>query len=177
MSVLLEPPVAAQPPSILDWAEMYCVATATDDLSVAEILSQYASGARPQIADVESALAMAAGRAAKRPTVYPFLQQGDRLLRNNAVDECLYVFLRFCAWDMAPWRQYEIPGPGPIFERISRAAALQEIGSRGKSHLFGWPPRDGRATTFPEAVKNLAEDLGLRTLGTPQRSPTTTAST
>jgi len=171
LSLLLEPPVATSPIAILDWAEMYCVATGTDDLSAAEILSEYATGARPQIADVESALALAAGRSDKKPSVYPFLQNGDRLLRNASVDECLYVFLRFCAWDLAPWRQYELPGPGPIFERVSRAAALQEMGPRGKSHLFGWPPRDGRATTFPQAVADLAATLGLQTLLTPPTAP------
>jgi hypothetical protein len=169
VSDLLGLPESRDPHSLAEWAEMLMLAEEIDDLSSTEMLSQFPSGQRPPMQDIEMTLSIVEDRAQTSPSLYPFRRVEDRIVRtgkadsqSEPIDLCIYLFLRVACLQGAPWvLANDAALVGSLFDYLVLAALLSMMGDGGEGVIFGWPPRHGRPTDFIKAVTWLAEHLGI----------------
>ncbi len=155
--------------SLAEWIELVILVDQVNDFSITEMLALFPSGQRPPVQDIEMALSVIEDRAAAAPTLYPLRRQGDRVVRAGhsdsgaeAVDECIYLFLKVACLQYAPWAQQRRADlVGSLFDYPVCEAMMSWLGEGSQGLIFGWPPRGSRPTQLVDAVSWLADRLRL----------------
>jgi hypothetical protein len=102
-------------------------------------------------------------RKAIAPECYPFETSEAGLRRTDAVAGVLYEFLLLLAVSPLYRKEGRVAEIDVQFDNIVKAALQNQLGPDAVAVRFAHPSSDGRPTNFPEAVKWLADLLGLGT--------------
>jgi hypothetical protein len=156
--------------SIADSVEIQLIAADESYLSYSEYRSLFSSSGQPSANDMEVGFAEIETRALRIGRHYPFLFDGQGVAFDRTAAWQLYGFLLLLSLRGTPLRtQREWPRSDPIFDRLV-LRAFQANYPRGLH--FGWPPRDDRPPTFPEALRWAADEMGLGLRASSQPLPT-----
>lgn len=158
----IAPPADHDSHSLAEFVEASLILGEDDYLSATELINCFPAGSQPTEVEIDDALAEVLRRCHTFGALYPFEveQRGVTFQRSGASD--LYSTLVILSLKGTQLRQdKDFVRSDPIFDDIAERAFLARMGEGAKSVQFGWPPRLGRPSEFPEAVAWLAEKLGV----------------
>jgi hypothetical protein len=158
----LSPPLPASPTSgeLVDWIELTAILDDWPVISHGRI-HEAAVSARPFLEpeEISTALRDLRRRASWQSRIYPFERDGSTYRRKPQVDPWPYLLLVVLSnLGFAENLTYE--RAASAFELLCQAWARDFLGQHGRVVLFGASSKD-RPTSFPDAVRWLADQLGL----------------
>lgn len=158
----VEVPADFDPHSLAEAMEAELLISGDDFLSAAELRVLYPAGRQPTETEWELALAEIERRGTEFGSLYPFAVVDDGLMIERRSEANVYLTLLLLSIKGMPVRlEQDYPRSDPIFDEIVRIAFRNDFGNSADSVTFAWPPREGRPSTFPEAVKWTAERVGV----------------
>lgn len=156
------PPADFDPHSLAEFAEASLIVGEDDYLSAVELLSYFPSGNQPTESEVDDALAEIERRTRVFGDLYPFRVDQRGIALDRDANSALYSTLVVLSLKGTRLRQErDYPRSDPIFDEIAERAFAARMGAGAHSVQFGWPPRGGRPSGFPEAVAWLAQRIGV----------------
>lgn len=161
---------AAGPHAVADAVELQLIASDEAYLSYAEFRSCFPAGSAPAAADLESGFAVTDDRRRTMGAHYPFHHDGQGVAIDRTDSWRLYALLLVLSLRGTPFRNdKDWKRSDPLFDAIVTRAFRTEY---GQALHFGWPPRGGRPSTFPEALGWAAETIGIELRSKDQKLPT-----
>ncbi len=158
---------------LADWIEALMLVEGTSRLSrtaVKRRLRGLSSTNGDLDFDVDLLLAEVAERRRVAPDVYPF-ERNERggVARVARVSPTTYAFLLWLSAPFSPLRtESRYSETDRWFDLLVLNVLLTYLGPGSIGVRFGFPASDGRPTSFPEAIRWVAEKLGLSEgVGTP----------
>lgn len=131
-----------------------------DYLSLTELRGVFASGRQPNDDEMRFALAEIERRESAWGSLYPYMADADGVAVLRAPKCSLYFCLLVLSLQGTAVRdRKETPRSDALFDAISREAFRAWYSADAIN--FGWPPRDGRSASFPNAVADAARALGV----------------
>jgi hypothetical protein len=158
----LAPPADHDSHSLAEFAEATLILGEDDYLSATEILGCFPSGNQPTEAEIDDLMTEVERRSLIFGQLYPFLVEQRGIAFSRQAGSDLYSTLAIISLKGSQLRRdKEYPRSDPIFDDIAERAFRAHMGAGAMSLQFGWPPRGGRPSDFPDAVAWLAEKLGV----------------
>lgn len=141
------------------------------ELSLTSGLADYYSAGRANIPLVdemadEATLALALGEMRRRRSLlgdaYPFVLESSGARSLDTANEYPYAALLMLSEEQAPFRrQKDWTNGSVVFEELAVAALSAMMGERTRSLRFGTPHVTGRPPGFADAMRWLADEIGL----------------
>ncbi len=93
---------------------------------------------------------------------YPIIAEAGGFARRSEREACLHyiALLAACCRDLEDLGS-SVAEVASLFEQYCEGVLAGLGGERGRAVHFGWPSRSGRPERFPEAIRWLAQKLGL----------------
>jgi hypothetical protein len=158
--------------SLAETIELMMVYEREPFLALSELRSRFPAGNQPSDAQMTLAFGAIDDRRREMGALYPFVKEGRGVRFDAHGPWHLYALLLLLSFKGTPLRlDKDWPRSDALFDDIARRAVLAKMGSGTKSLLFGWPPRDGRPSTFPEALEWVANQLGVELRMPKERLP------
>ena len=169
----LEPPTDATATELADWAEALMLIEDRPTAGTAFLQRRLGPLDKGSPEDTERLLSEIRSRSRILGVLYPFEVSDTGIRRRSSVDIRVYAFLLVSSIDASPFRvAREFATPARLFDLVSLAALRATFGQSATGVRFASPPSDGRPTNFPEAIKWLAEKIGIEpggVTGPPQK--------
>jgi hypothetical protein len=158
---ILRPPASRQVGALADWIEATMAIEGRSMLAKALIRRRLAADGNDDEASISLVMTEVRRRRRIAGDLYPFDAVGAGV-RRSAVAHRAYEFLLLCSLDDAPFRQDQNwSNAVRLFEQLAAAALGSLFGPGTRGLRFGYPPEPGRPERFADALKWLADDLGL----------------
>lgn len=158
------------PISIADSVEIQLLASGDAYLSYSEYRDLFPAGSGPSAVELETGFAEAHERSRVMGRHYPFSFDGQGVRLDRSGEWELYTFLLILSLRGTPLRhEKDWKRSDPLFDVVVMRAFARTYSA--VLH-FGWPPRDDRPPTFPEAVRWAAESMNLELRASTQLLPT-----
>lgn len=143
---------------IADWIEVECLLRATP-LSAQSLIERAREHGLGEV-DVSLGLRTMQRRTNSVGGSYPFRVANGASAVNTA-DSSAWVAMLLMSPHSPARPLLAIKEAAELFELITRDAGNNLLGEGTKSIRFGWPSQDGRPREFPDAVRWLAERMGI----------------
>lgn len=140
------------------------VCEGVDHLSLAELASRFPSGQRPSSIDMGLIRSEVSKRYHLLGELYPYRADEDGIERCAGTTSLIYDFLAVLSAEAAPYRrERRFNEANRLFDFLVREAVKAQFGSGSDGVRFGTPVQDGRPDAFSEAIKWLADRMGVAT--------------
>ncbi|MEV7932574.1 hypothetical protein [Curtobacterium sp. NPDC089185] len=159
----MDVPTDFDPLSLADWLEASMVVFGMYTVSRSAIARQWSSGQGPDSAELDELFGEVQRRTAMFPDLYPFRVVSESVVIPEYIPSPIYFMLI-----LLTFRGRLIKNPSslasitPAFEALVRDAVLAYIGAGARGVRFGYPSSEGRPKDLPDAVRWVAELMGLR---------------
>lgn len=158
------------PLAVADTFELQLLASRDPYLSISEYRDLFSAGSEPSAAEIESGITHVETRKSRMGRYYPFSTDGQGVAFDESNHWELYGFLLIATLRGTPFREeHDWKRSDPSFDQIVREAFA---GKYAHTLWFGWPPREARPPTFPEALLWAATEMGLQLRGPELALPT-----
>ncbi|MCA5923912.1 hypothetical protein [Curtobacterium oceanosedimentum] len=158
---------------LADWIETSLVVATPKTLGIDRLNFLARAELNAGEATVSSALAVMQNRAKVLGDDYPFGVNAVSVSSIRTSSRVPYLTLLFMS-PGSPWRQIapadELSDTASRFEELVRDGLSNFWGKGGQALLFGYPSKEGRPQEFSQAVRWLADIVGLR-VGVGYRPP------
>ena len=159
-------PTSTDACSLADWAESAMFVEGRNNLSRTSLRMRLRASLFIDGEDldfhVDLLLSEVERRKERAEATYPFHWTGTGLSRASVVDEAPYEFLLWLAVSPVYREEKRFDEIDELFDRLVKHALVVYLGPNARGIRFGFPSSDGRPSGFPEAVKWLANILGLQ---------------
>jgi hypothetical protein len=150
---------------LADWIETSLAVATPITLGIDRLNSLALLELNASEATVSSALAVMQNRAKALGDDYPFGVNAVSVRSVSTPSRVPYLTLLFMS-PGSPWRQLapadELTDTASRFEELVRVGLSNFWGEGGHALLFGYPSKEGRPQEFNQAVRWLADRVGLR---------------
>lgn len=159
----IELPASSDPFELANYIEAELLISPDDAISLAELRDTWTSGQAPAEEDLEFALVELERRGEKIGRLYPYAVTAAGVSIDRGATGVIYTFLLLLSLRQTPLRvKGDYQRSDPLFDAVVRETVLATLGPSSRAVVFGWPPRDGRPSKFPKAIKWLAKQIGVK---------------
>lgn len=144
--------------AMADWLEMRMFVAGMNQISRAELSDMLVAEISSTPQELENPIGFIFTEIGRRRLVagekYPFVLDGNVITLDPGASLGFYRFLLMISLEKSPLRAARRHKEVDLlFDKVVTEAVKGYLGSGTDVMRFGWPPTDGRPTTFPKALK------------------------